>query len=95
MVAKSQVYWEYTISGTCAYVGLGTQSYSISSCPGLGGQSLAIGDSAYGAEFAYNASTDLGIDLKVESGLETQSMCVCIYAHVNMLHAYGCIFPRD
>ena len=32
-----QVYWEYTISGVCAYVGIATKGYSTASCPGLGG----------------------------------------------------------
>jgi hypothetical protein len=31
------VYWEYTISGVCAYVGIATKGYSTESCPGLGG----------------------------------------------------------
>lgn len=62
------MYWEFTISGTCAYVGLGTQDYSIASCPGLGEESWAIGDSGFGAELHHNATVELNVDLSHERG---------------------------
>jgi hypothetical protein len=78
-----QVYWEYTISGTCAYVGVATPAYSIASCPGLGEESWAIGDSGFGAELLHNASLELDIDLSMERGpptLPARRACLALCA---------------
>ena len=68
MYSFCQVYWEFSISGTCAYVGVGKQLYSIASCPGLGEESWAIGDSGFGAELLHNATVELNVDLSGETG---------------------------
>jgi cysteine-rich repeat protein len=68
-IPKGKIYWEYTISGTCAYVGIATQRYSISSVPGRGAESWAIGDFGFGAELMHNVTLDLGIRLSQGSVL--------------------------
>ena len=74
-----QLYWEYTVSGICAYVGIGTQSYSLATIPGLGADSWAIGDFGFGAELMTNTSSDLGIDIRDETGLYIISVMSLLY----------------
>ena len=82
---KGRIYWEYTISGTCAYVGVATQRYTISSVPGQGAESWAIGDFGFGAELMHNATLDLRISLSEESvlGFALESSTGSLWVSVN------------